>query len=350
MPPLPADSSDDSPSSRHRTASIESLLSATSFTFSDTSTSPSSCDTESTSDTIVSDHAFPLSKLARQIEIELGLEIDYPDNLAPTPVPAHNLQPLPMNARPLGPSDEYRFDFEQPVAPMMEAETRTRENSLPSTFLASSPFPSPPRTRAASEAQASSFLPPLPLPAPQDGHTVHQESRHRAHASLPPLLPGAAPFVSKRPTTHERALSVPAYSSFGPELSFERPPTHASELSSGMPAYNRTLRALPDYESPCPPHTHHFNYAPVPLRNRHQSTPAFLPPFYMLPGPSPNNKKGELYKTEMCRSWLEIGACRYGDRCQFAHGPQELQSLPRRFGGRTGPFLVQVRRDLVLRG
>lgn len=30
------------------------------------------------------------------------------------------------------------------------------------------------------------------------------------------------------------------------------------------------------------------------------------------------------YKTEMCKNWIEIGVCRYGNKCQFAHGDQEL--------------------------
>ena len=30
------------------------------------------------------------------------------------------------------------------------------------------------------------------------------------------------------------------------------------------------------------------------------------------------------YKTEMCKNWIEIGVCRYGNKCQFAHGDYEL--------------------------
>lgn len=30
------------------------------------------------------------------------------------------------------------------------------------------------------------------------------------------------------------------------------------------------------------------------------------------------------YKTEMCKNWIEIGLCRYGNKCQFAHGENEL--------------------------
>lgn len=39
--------------------------------------------------------------------------------------------------------------------------------------------------------------------------------------------------------------------------------------------------------------------------------------------------KRELYKTEMCRSWQETGNCRYGKKCQFAHGVDELRQVMR---------------------
>ncbi|PPQ63521.1 hypothetical protein CVT24_004749, partial [Panaeolus cyanescens] len=42
-------------------------------------------------------------------------------------------------------------------------------------------------------------------------------------------------------------------------------------------------------------------------------------------GPSANNRKLGLYKTELCRSWEEKGSCRYGTKCQFAHGEDELR-------------------------
>ncbi|KAG7099512.1 hypothetical protein E1B28_001357 [Marasmius oreades] len=46
-------------------------------------------------------------------------------------------------------------------------------------------------------------------------------------------------------------------------------------------------------------------------------------------GPSANNRKLGLYKTELCRSWEEKGSCRYGNKCQFAHGEQELRRVAR---------------------
>ncbi|KAL6779976.1 hypothetical protein ACKKBG_A14530 [Auxenochlorella protothecoides x Auxenochlorella symbiontica] len=44
-----------------------------------------------------------------------------------------------------------------------------------------------------------------------------------------------------------------------------------------------------------------------------------------VPGPASN----PLYKTELCRSWEETGSCRYGFKCQFAHGRGELRTVQR---------------------
>ena len=35
------------------------------------------------------------------------------------------------------------------------------------------------------------------------------------------------------------------------------------------------------------------------------------------------------YKTELCRSFAEVGTCKYGDKCQFAHGGHELRVITR---------------------
>jgi hypothetical protein len=36
-----------------------------------------------------------------------------------------------------------------------------------------------------------------------------------------------------------------------------------------------------------------------------------------------------LYKTELCRSWVESACCKYGSKCQFAHGQHELRPVIR---------------------
>ena len=41
------------------------------------------------------------------------------------------------------------------------------------------------------------------------------------------------------------------------------------------------------------------------------------------------NINSSRYKTELCRPFEENGYCKYGDKCQFAHGSQELRSLNR---------------------
>ncbi|KAJ6230467.1 mRNA decay activator protein zfp36 [Anaeramoeba flamelloides] len=41
------------------------------------------------------------------------------------------------------------------------------------------------------------------------------------------------------------------------------------------------------------------------------------------------NSKSNLYKTEVCRSWIENGYCKYGNKCQFAHGTSELRKVSR---------------------
>uniref|UniRef100_A0A4W4FD52 mRNA decay activator protein ZFP36 n=1 Tax=Electrophorus electricus TaxID=8005 RepID=A0A4W4FD52_ELEEL len=43
------------------------------------------------------------------------------------------------------------------------------------------------------------------------------------------------------------------------------------------------------------------------------------------------------YKTEMCRPFEENGSCKYGDKCQFAHGLHELRSLSRHPKYKTEP-------------
>lgn len=36
-----------------------------------------------------------------------------------------------------------------------------------------------------------------------------------------------------------------------------------------------------------------------------------------------------MYKTEMCRNYIEYGVCKYNERCQFAHSAHELQKVER---------------------
>lgn len=42
-----------------------------------------------------------------------------------------------------------------------------------------------------------------------------------------------------------------------------------------------------------------------------------------------NSTKSSLYKTELCKRYSEFGNCRYGAKCQFAHGIGELRHVVR---------------------
>ncbi|XP_057871840.1 zinc finger protein zfs1 [Cryptomeria japonica] len=46
-------------------------------------------------------------------------------------------------------------------------------------------------------------------------------------------------------------------------------------------------------------------------------------------GSTSSSSGKSLYKTEICRSWEEYGTCRYGLKCQFAHGKDELRTAIR---------------------
>jgi hypothetical protein len=45
--------------------------------------------------------------------------------------------------------------------------------------------------------------------------------------------------------------------------------------------------------------------------------------------PDEDESNQSLYKTELCRSFEETGSCRYGLKCQFAHGRSELRHVSR---------------------
>ncbi|KAM9934484.1 hypothetical protein OXX80_005923 [Metschnikowia pulcherrima] len=49
------------------------------------------------------------------------------------------------------------------------------------------------------------------------------------------------------------------------------------------------------------------------------------------------NLNTQLYKTELCASFMKSGACPYGGKCQFAHGEAELKSVARPSNWRSKP-------------
>lgn len=66
------------------------------------------------------------------------------------------------------------------------------------------------------------------------------------------------------------------------------------------------------------------------FRIRHLKSQTKIPPQQYLfhPG-SFVNISNSRYKTELCRPFEEAGSCKYGEKCQFAHGIGELRNLQR---------------------
>ena len=52
--------------------------------------------------------------------------------------------------------------------------------------------------------------------------------------------------------------------------------------------------------------------------------------------PPPHVVNDERYKTVMCRNWELHGVCKFGSKCHFAHGPDEIKTRRRGGGGRNG--------------
>jgi len=95
-----------------------------------------------------------------------------------------------------------------------------------------------------------------------------------------------------------------------------------------------------------PPSTPTYKLAKKPVPSQYISTASTLDPWAVVHEPqeqeqdqddsSSNSSPGDeetpsqnLYKTELCRSFVETGTCRYGAKCQFAHGKNELRTIVR---------------------
>ncbi|KAM9319126.1 uncharacterized protein KZ484_023424 [Pholidichthys leucotaenia] len=65
--------------------------------------------------------------------------------------------------------------------------------------------------------------------------------------------------------------------------------------------------------------------------------PPGFPASSALPAQVPPPLASNRYKTELCRGFQETGSCKYGSKCQFAHGEAELRELYRHPKYKTEP-------------
>ncbi|XP_064158347.1 mRNA decay activator protein ZFP36 [Anguilla rostrata] len=69
----------------------------------------------------------------------------------------------------------------------------------------------------------------------------------------------------------------------------------------------------------------------------HCKQPSALSPTISGSGSSSSSSSSSRYKTELCRTFAESGVCKYGGKCQFAHGAEELRDLSRHPKYKTEP-------------
>lgn len=68
------------------------------------------------------------------------------------------------------------------------------------------------------------------------------------------------------------------------------------------------------------------------------------------PGKGPKGLNTQLYKTELCASFMKMAVCPYGSKCQFAHGKAELKSVERPLNWRSKPCANWTRYGLCRYG
>lgn len=79
-------------------------------------------------------------------------------------------------------------------------------------------------------------------------------------------------------------------------------------------------------------HTHNLQYPQKPHRNTPRTfhSPDPQPrPYGFQDTAKPQHVNTQLYKTELCASFMKLAVCPYGNKCQFAHGENELKSVDR---------------------
>ncbi|KAG6820770.1 hypothetical protein H0H93_012034 [Arthromyces matolae] len=191
------------------------------------------------------------------------------------------------------------------------------------------------------------------VPNPQGisypGHTAHL-SLGNTQQLYDMMLPGnmeAHPAVARiqqqhnifRPTHHHSASDPSAAMRDAAAMALMQPFAPALFQAGGipgMPMYSNQYY-VPQDQYPLTDgmpaarlqHQYTGQYGVLPNQNVPASNEGTSPTTSTGQGPSANNRKLGLYKTELCRSWEEKGTCRYGTKCQFAHGEDELRKVAR---------------------
>lgn len=213
---------------------------------------------------------------------------------------------------------------------------------------------SPSATSASSSSSQEDLLADLWLETPP-------KAQHYA----PALLPLSASPNSVWPTTPMDAAHAPRYPApcmkstavlRDESLEYAQlllPHSLLAPLTEENLGYNQThgdfsdeIFSFEQQHAPAPPHTGH-THAPRKPKCRHGSVSLLLS---LLLGKNQKNLNTQLYKTELCVSFIKMGVCPYGNKCQFAHGQNELKSVERPANWRSKPCANWARYGLCRYG
>eukprot|EP01138_Halocafeteria_seosinensis_P014974 gb/GECG01015286.1/.p1 GENE.gb/GECG01015286.1/~~gb/GECG01015286.1/.p1 ORF type:complete len:614 (+),score=88.69 gb/GECG01015286.1/:1-1842(+) len=163
-----------------------------------------------------------------------------------------------------------------------------------------------------------------------------------------PVAPPPTEYQQAYANYHQVAYGYPSYH-YGPAGMAPAPPPHSSPYAPGYhhvpmppPAMQHPhQQPYHAWQSPYP--VYHYG-PPLPHQNmRPVHPPAQQPPLpppkdaspttAQPPASSASNGTGNSsskYKTKLCLYWLNSGgkSCKYGDKCNFAHGTEELRYSP----------------------
>lgn len=196
-----------------------------------------------------------------------------------------------------------------PIAPISSAP-QDIPNPLTPPLNTAYPSNSVPRSTSYSQIDTSASLQQNAYPMAQVA-AANTFSPFPAMNPFPTSMPGVPPQVGS-------PLMWPQF--FPQPTNFYNPPRpQAVSPSAGANMYNQAQPSITTQWKINP------NSQPqMPLSHLINQAQGML-----MGGPSAHNRKIGLYKTEICRNWEEKQSCRYGVKCQFAHGPADIRTVPR---------------------
>lgn len=207
--------------------------------------------------------------------------------------------------------------------------------SVGASIPASIPAQIPTQIPASVPAAPGSIPTSVPVPASQvpNGHTFYAAAPAWAavDSSQPqPMVPPRSTVPMRSPVLSPTSSNI--YSVRKPGLSTTPPQTAPGTPlpSTGNSGISRQLQRQVHNQFPRSGHAHES------AATAHSSRTA-----KKNGRPSTNT---ELYKTELCASYMSTGGnCPYGEKCQFAHGPEELKTVDRPPKWRSKPCQNWVR-------